>query len=198
MEQRSGGFHFPPVDEKATSLDGGTNSWGRWEEHRGVPVRAIVKELATEYKPFTPAQLQGLWRDLEDLHKLGILARDVSIGNYMGGKLIDFSRSWAMPHPCFESIDPYWMCEERQADPLALDGAILDWAVEARWEQEHVDMMPRELRECASGEGRDDPYCTDPRYYDWRKWEEDLETVDSFHEHELYGVPEPEGEESEE
>ena len=150
----------------------------------------------TDHKPFSPAQLQGLWRDLEDLHDLGILVRDISIGNYMGGKLIDFSRSWAMPHPCFEYIDPYWLCEERQADPLALDGAILDWAVEAGWEQKQVDMMPRELRECASGEGRGDPYGTDPRLYDWRKWERDLEAVDSFFEHELYASQEPEDEAS--
>lgn len=38
-------------------------------------------------------------KDMDDLHKLGILVRDVTVSNYLGGKLIDFSRAWTVPHP---------------------------------------------------------------------------------------------------
>jgi hypothetical protein len=102
VTERARGIYYPPAGPTAP-LDG-ANSWGRWEVHRGLPVRAIVKELGTEHKPFTSTQLSSLWQDLEDLHKLGILVRDISPGNYMGGKLIDFSQSWTMPNPCLQPL----------------------------------------------------------------------------------------------
>ncbi|KAL2147641.1 hypothetical protein VTI28DRAFT_8095 [Corynascus sepedonium] len=129
------------------SLTGATPG-GRWEIHRGLPVRAIVKELmandgnAAAGKPFFPSRLRDLWQDLEDLHRLGILVRDINPGNYIGGKLIDFK------------LDAYY------AD-LGDDDA-------------------------------DGIYGVDPTVYDWRRWEDDLEQVDAFLEHELYAAPETE------
>ena len=57
------------------------------------PVHSIVKELVTEQDHFTAADVAQSWSDVEDLHSLGILIRDITVGNYLGGKLIDFSRA---------------------------------------------------------------------------------------------------------
>lgn len=194
VTERSGFVRFAPAGPEAELS--GANSWGRWEEHRGMPVRAIVKELVTEGVGFGTALPEDLWRDLEDLHRLGILVRDLSVGNYLGGKLVDFGQSWAMPHPCFESIHPYQLDKERRSDPLKLDCEIVDWKMANHWNGIKVE-IPRELQDCASAKGESgqygtDRFGTDPRFYDWRKWEEDLEAVDAFHEHELYGPPEEE------
>ncbi|KAJ0116817.1 hypothetical protein J7T55_009968 [Diaporthe amygdali] len=77
----------------------GDRPWGRWEEHRGQPIRAIVKELAEDDdldEAFNTGRISTstMWRDLEDLHALGILVRDIYLDNYIGGRLVDFSRAW--------------------------------------------------------------------------------------------------------
>lgn len=45
-----------------------------------------------------------VWRDLDDLHALRILVRDIHMGNYIGGRLADLSRAWAMYHPGLNRI----------------------------------------------------------------------------------------------
>ncbi|KUI60277.1 hypothetical protein VP1G_07510 [Cytospora mali] len=65
----------------------GWNLWDRYEQHRGQPIRAIVKELIDDgkgygAKPFEAAQIPRLWGDPERLQSLGILVRDIHIGNY--------------------------------------------------------------------------------------------------------------------
>ena len=107
----------------------------------------------------------------ENLHRLGILVCDLSVGNYISGKLVDFGQSWAMPHSCFEYIYPDRLWEEREADPLNLDCAIVDWQTSGYWKGIKVE-IPQELRDCASGKGEIDEYGADqygidPRCYDW-------------------------------
>jgi hypothetical protein len=72
-------------EDEAYTIAGrnGNNTWGRFEQHRQLPIRAIVKELVDD-KPFEAAQLLQLWPELEELHKLGILVGDVHGGNYLG------------------------------------------------------------------------------------------------------------------
>lgn len=80
------------LDEPDSSDDSplkGRGIWGRYEEHRGQPVRAIVKDLIEDCESFEEDQAPQLWHDLEALHALGILVRDIHMGNYMGGKLVD-------------------------------------------------------------------------------------------------------------
>ena len=154
-------------------------------------VHAIVKDLVTDPKPFSADHVSHICNDLEELHKLGILVRDIRIANYLGGKLVDFSRAWTMPNPSFVRIHPFQLKEQRQRDPHALQACIIDWGVENKWDWDKVD-FPRELEASACGESEKDGYGTDPRRYDWRKWEEDLETVDAFMENELYCPAEPE------
>ncbi|KAK3901226.1 kinetochore Sim4 complex subunit FTA2-domain-containing protein [Staphylotrichum tortipilum] len=167
----------------------------RWEEHLGVPVRAIVKDLALEDKPWTPAQQPALWRDLEDLHALGILVRDITVFNYVGGKLVDLGHAWTMPHPCLDYIDDYFLAEERQKDPLELDCALVDWGIANDWTTEEFRLRPDQLKLCAAGNGAGDPYGTDPLLYDWRRCEEDVDAAEDFWADELYApLPEPEPE----
>ncbi|KAK4243471.1 kinetochore Sim4 complex subunit FTA2-domain-containing protein [Corynascus novoguineensis] len=201
VTQRARGIEYPPVGPE--DVLNGRNSWGRWEIHRGLPVRAIVKELvandgdAAAGKPFAPSRLRDLWKDLEDLHRLGILVRDINPGNYIGGKLIDFSQSWTVPSPCFDSIHPEWLLKQRRADSLRLHESIVDFGVANRWDW--VDPGydgPTELDAYYADLGDDDAdgiYGVDPTGYDWRKWDGDLEEVDAFLKHELYAAPEAEG-----
>ncbi|KAH6842894.1 kinetochore Sim4 complex subunit FTA2-domain-containing protein [Chaetomium sp. MPI-CAGE-AT-0009] len=169
--------------------------WYRMDEPlaHGRPVHAIVKDLATDPNPFSADHVSRMCSDLEDLHKLGILVRDIKINNYLGGKLVDFSRAWTMPNPSLDRIAPRYLRAQRQQDPGNLQECILDWGIESNWDWDKVD-VPRELEACACGTSENDGYGTDPRRYDWRKWEDDLEAVDAFMEHELWGPLEPEPE----
>ena len=90
------------VTREEYDIRSGDNFWGREEQHRNLPVRAIVKELASETH-HDPAHCRDMWADLQVLHSLGILVQDTHGGNYMDGKLVDFSRAWTMCHP---SMDP--------------------------------------------------------------------------------------------
>ncbi|KAL2195943.1 kinetochore Sim4 complex subunit FTA2-domain-containing protein [Corynascus similis CBS 632.67] len=78
LERRMTGNPHPVSGANAGELTG-HNFWNWYEQHRGLPVRAIVKELV--------------------LHSLGILVGDTHGGNYLCGKLVDFSRSLTMYHP---------------------------------------------------------------------------------------------------
>ncbi|KAG7291192.1 hypothetical protein NEMBOFW57_001204 [Staphylotrichum longicolle] len=160
------------------------------------PVHAIVKDLVTDQDPFGPGQVDDMWDDLEGLHRLGILVRDIKVGNYLGGKLIDFSRAWTVPHPVLEHIYTPLLEEERQRDPDALVGCIADWGIENAWDF-NVVKIPEELTACMCGKSENDRFGTDPRRYDWRRWEVDIEAVDHFWQHELYAPAEPDEEEEE-
>lgn len=93
MAERMTGQDYEPDDDEASLR--GRKIWGRYEQHRGQPIRAIVKDLITD-DGFEVAQISRMWADLEDFHPLGILVRDIHIGNYLHGKLVEFSRSWTM------------------------------------------------------------------------------------------------------
>jgi hypothetical protein len=149
----------------------GCDPWDRYH-HPDLPIRAILKDFVTDAIPFLPAQVPEMWEDLEEFHKLGILVRDIHILNYMGGKLIDFSRSWTTPHPSFTSaaMHPAALEMERLRDPHDLHRAVVEWAVSNRWGWNSV-AIPNEMTDCASGIGQNDRYGTDPRRYDWPKWE---------------------------
>ncbi|KAK4147595.1 kinetochore Sim4 complex subunit FTA2-domain-containing protein [Dichotomopilus funicola] len=104
LAQKVEGRSTPPPSANATTMDG--DFWGWQEQHRGLPVRAIVKDLVASKAP-DPAQDAGLWLDLQALHSLGIFVKDTHGGNYLNGKLVDFSRSWTMYHPALDQIDAY-------------------------------------------------------------------------------------------
>jgi hypothetical protein len=164
-----------PGDEEA-ELDG-DNVWGRYEQHRGQPVRAIVKDLVTGgegdggcARPFEVEHIPLMWADLEALHALGILVRDIHLGNYLDGKLVDFSRAWTMYHPCLdtERVDLSELITLRTNDARDLEGMIDGYF------GYDVEGVPEELHACAAGENDGG---TDPTLYNW--WEEGGEEAEA-------------------
>jgi hypothetical protein len=176
IAERTGGTESSPADMTDTEVElDGRNAWGRYEEHRHLPVRAIVKDFVASHNPFTPAQIPDMWKDLEDLHKLGILVRDIGVGNYMGGKLIDFSRAWVMPHPGLETMNP----DHIQSEPDGLMRTIDECGVLNGWTSDKV-LIPDDLLDCYFGRGKKGRYGTDPRQYKWRKQEKDSAVMEAF------------------
>lgn len=106
-----------------------------------------------------------MYADLEELHKLGILVRDIHRGNYLGGKLVDFSMAWTMYHICFERASSAGIKEVRSMEPEKFEQMVDDWA---QWHQEEIE-KPKGLLRWHSDKEED--FGFDPRMYDWRKWE---------------------------
>ncbi|AEO64203.1 51201625-949d-47d4-967e-f4f2a0cb2345 [Thermothielavioides terrestris] len=172
-----GATYKPDHDE--AELDG-RKLWNRCEEHRHLPIRAIVKDLATDPDPLWPAALPGMWSDVKDLHRLGILVRDITVFNYIGAKLVDFSRAWTWPHPAFVHLNSYYLDKERKHDPHALRMAIIDYGTWKRWDWDKVE-IPEELTKCDLGwRQHHKTHDVDPRDYDWLRWEKDPAEADAF------------------
>lgn len=155
----------------------GDGPWGRYEQHRGQLVRAIVKDVAEEKNDsFTAAQVPQLWTDLKALHSLGILVRDIHMGNYLNGKLVDFSLAWTMYHPSLERIDDYDIYTFIRAELINLEQMMYDW-----WYMNPcVEIeIPKELSSLTVG-ARAGQIGIDPRKYDWQKWEKDPVTVKNY------------------
>lgn len=78
--------------------------WNRPDEEyrlsvdKRQPFRAIVKDFVPTDIHFTMKMVSRMRRDLSRLRKLGIYTRDIRKENYVGGKLVDFSSSWTVPH----------------------------------------------------------------------------------------------------
>lgn len=82
------------IDPETTDELDGQALWYRREWNRHDPLRAILKDFVEEGTPdFDKSQILQIYEDIETLHSLGILIRDIHPGNYLGGKIIDFSRS---------------------------------------------------------------------------------------------------------
>lgn len=107
-----------------------------------------------------------MYADLEELHKLGILVRDIHPGNYLEGKLVDFSMAWTSPHICFERASPAGIKEVRSMEPYKFEKMVDEWAY---WLNEEIE-KPEELLRWHSDEEQD--FGTDPRLYKWHKWVE--------------------------
>ncbi|KAG7291064.1 hypothetical protein NEMBOFW57_001074 [Staphylotrichum longicolle] len=175
------------VEKKATGVkdpeQASWNFWGRAPEHRYLPVRAILKDLIRPQDPFSPGHVSDMWSDLEDLHRLDIIVRDINVFNYLGGKMIDFSRAWTTPHPFPTAMASYGVKRARKSDPMNLHKALIEWGMERRWDW---DVIPEELIKRAAGMGTNGRYGVNPSRYDWRKWEKDPAAADTFMEHQLF------------
>ncbi|KAK4147539.1 kinetochore Sim4 complex subunit FTA2-domain-containing protein [Dichotomopilus funicola] len=160
----------------------GDNFWGRYEQHCSLPVRAIVKELVSPKLP-TSDEVQGMWADLQALHSLGIFVGDTYGGNYLGGKLVDFSRVWTMYHPAL--IQTYgnrweeWILEELQKLQDNCYNVINSLPSENIDSFEDLD---------AFGVGHIADYISKilPSAYNWLKWEKDADAAHAFVEQSLF------------
>lgn len=164
------------IDPKTADELDGQALWNRREWNRNDCLRAILKDFVDEGTPdFDKSQIPQIYEDIETLHSLGILIRDIHPANYLGGKLIDFSRSWTMYHPCLDRTSWEELCELRIAEVKSYLDMIVAWANY----HETTITLPERLEEWNGGlEG-----CgTNPHEYDWRKWEES-ETISNRDDH---------------
>ncbi|KAL2163055.1 hypothetical protein VTH06DRAFT_6891 [Thermothelomyces fergusii] len=163
----------PPGVADDPEPDGGT-FWGRQAQHRELPVRAIVKELAPDKYYPDPAQAPRMWADLQALHSLGIFVRDTHGGNYVDGKLVDFSRSWTMYHPALDGLDA------RQLNRLVRKdlNKLLEYYYEVAnyWRDEAL--IPPDLDALCSGNS--DDYKNYPTAYDWLNGAENADEAKAF------------------
>ena len=152
----------PPTASKPSNLKAGNNFWARDEQHRTLPVRAIVKALASE-TPRDPAHSRDMWADLQVLHSLGIFVQDTHGANYLGGRLVDFSRAWTMCHP---AMDPARVGALRKLLLVELQ-RLLDYYYElANWSSKWIPALPQDLEDLCCNL---DQYKNVPWAYDWGK-----------------------------
>ncbi|KAH8774678.1 kinetochore Sim4 complex subunit FTA2-domain-containing protein [Diaporthe sp. PMI_573] len=161
----------PPLQDEGAGdgrpLNGDEGPWFRWEEHRGYHVRAIVKDLMVDGNgnlcgEFRSSQAPQMYEDLETLHSLGILVRDVHMGNYRDGKLVDFSRAFTMYHPGLDRPVEYLMERCRFEEGMNLLEMVED---DGNAPDASRVEFPQGLSRYLEGD-----VGIDPRDYNWRKW----------------------------
>ncbi|KAK3985285.1 kinetochore Sim4 complex subunit FTA2-domain-containing protein [Cladorrhinum sp. PSN332] len=148
-------FGYEPNDEDLDIL------WKRDAEFRDIPIYAIVKELVaapdshddseetqSRLKVLRPCQVRKLWEDLQEIHNLGIVVRDINYFNYLEGKLIDFSRAWTTFHPCSDDCGDYHLppspfLKEVSTDTIDLHEMVRDVIAEGRIETSVAEEMEK-------------------------------------------------------
>lgn len=88
----------------------------------------VVKEYIPSTTPWTASQIPQMHNDLESLHALGILVRDIHLYNYLGGKLVDLSRAWTMYHICLDRSTALATQRARIEEPSKFEEMIDIWA----------------------------------------------------------------------
>ncbi|KAK7728804.1 hypothetical protein SLS63_006412 [Diaporthe eres] len=129
------------LDEYVDWEDHRSGLFKRMEDHRHEPLRAIVKDYVESTVPWAASQVPQMYPDLEELHKLGILVSVFDQGNYLGGKLVDFSMAWTVYHICIDRALPVSVNVLRSCEPSRFEGMVDGWA---RWNQEKIE-KPKEL-----------------------------------------------------
>ncbi|RSM15066.1 hypothetical protein CDV31_005146 [Fusarium ambrosium] len=114
------------------------------------PLMAIVKDWVPGEEPahdeitnkegewLRPTKFPKMLRDLKELHKFGIVVRDIKAQQYINGTLVDFSHAWTIPHVWGpeEGIQPRWAFASMAAwDLFCFQYEVIgDWNLEAkRW-----------------------------------------------------------------
>ncbi|RSL48139.1 hypothetical protein CEP53_009642 [Fusarium sp. AF-6] len=112
------------------------------------PLMAIVKDwVPGEEQPahgeitnkegewLRPTKFPKMLRDLKELHKCGIVVRDIHAQQYINGTLVDFSHAWTIPHVWGpeEGIQPRWAFASMAAwDLFCFQVEVIrDWNLEA-------------------------------------------------------------------
>jgi hypothetical protein len=121
-----------------------------------------------------------MWADLQALHSLGIFVGDPHGGNYVGGKLVDFSRSWTMYHPAMVQI------HDSTLQGLMLDELqhLLDHYYCLKNSLSRTIAIPQDLEAFCSGHIA--KYKNLPGAYNWLKWEENADAAKAYVEERLF------------
>ncbi|RSL61770.1 hypothetical protein CEP54_006094 [Fusarium duplospermum] len=75
----------------------------RYEYESDIPLHKIDNILCVSHFP-------RMLEELHEIHRCGIVIRDMSISQYVNGILVDFSMAWTMPHPLGPGggLEPSW------------------------------------------------------------------------------------------
>ncbi|KAH6658027.1 kinetochore Sim4 complex subunit FTA2-domain-containing protein [Truncatella angustata] len=95
------------------------------------PIRAIVKEYIEDGEPFRRPMVPRMQRDFLALHRCGIAHRDTWAKKFRGGKVVDFSTSWTVPHHMLDLAggdrSPGRIYEHAGLDAIYFDRMIDEW-----------------------------------------------------------------------
>ncbi len=142
-----------------------------------MPIKAIVKTYIDSSTPFTGSMVRPMIRNLKKIHRLGITVRDIKEDAYLDGILVDMSKAWTVPHPCYDLerglFRPTLARNETECDLDAFQDIIDDWNREnpddhitARaWVDVDRVVSLRESSYLTSG------ILLDPAKHNWRKWQ---------------------------
>jgi hypothetical protein len=90
---------LPTAIELEIESQFGIDDWNRGPADEGHPLRAIVKDRIYHNKsPFGKTSPSTMRSRLKQLNRLGIYNMDIREGNYLGGRLFDFSLAVTAPH----------------------------------------------------------------------------------------------------
>lgn len=95
------------AQEKEIADRFGIDDWWEYSEgdksHQGLPLWAIVKDLLVdEPDALTPRLARKMIRDLNELHRSGIIVNDIKEDAYIRATLVDLSRAITVPHISFD------------------------------------------------------------------------------------------------
>lgn len=164
-------------DEEERDLK--TQSGVDWTRPRGqakLGIRGIIKEYLPDTKAFERKMMPIMRQDMLSLHKLGICVFDLRAGNYMMGKIVDFSQAMVVPHRDLDlKNSPDRAKYHSNADFVAFDGVVEDWNTEhpdQEYRQFFTPTINRNLRNMKAVKSR--LYKPTERYtiaaeYDWLK-----------------------------
>lgn len=126
----------PDQELKLAKLVGNSNEWHRRDAHKGQPLRCIVKEyIEQDSVPFDFQMISRMRQDIQDINKLGIIVFDLREGNYLGGRLVDFSQAHTTPHYALD-LQSTWISNSSVRDLCARDLICFDSMMD-EWNTEH-------------------------------------------------------------
>jgi hypothetical protein len=81
------------------SAQAGLQDWGWSRADKNRLLIGIVKDaIFSDCVSFSHHMLPKMQQDILNINRLGIVARDVRVENYVGGRLFDFSQASTVPH----------------------------------------------------------------------------------------------------
>ncbi|KAF2230486.1 hypothetical protein EV356DRAFT_339455 [Viridothelium virens] len=94
-----GFISVPARMEKTLTERFNVEKWNRPEHEYDLrpedrsPFRALVKTLVTRNDPLSQVRLRKMRDDVDELRRIGVFPMDVSLRNFVGGRLVDFGSS---------------------------------------------------------------------------------------------------------
>ncbi|KAF7545061.1 hypothetical protein G7046_g9649 [Stylonectria norvegica] len=102
-----------------------------------TPLRALVKDFVQSEVMFTRPMVRSMMRNLQEMHRLGIVNGDIKAMNYVDGHLVDFSSATTVPH---DELDGTPRKRREAMDSVLYDLSMFD-AIVDEWNAVH---HPRE------------------------------------------------------